>query len=91
MPSDRLELIGDRASIIFDGNELRLLGSSPAKLSLNLEDAYQQSYDNAIAHFVAALEQDTAFETDRLDNLKTLQLVDDAYRKAARKGIEGAV
>jgi len=86
LPSDRLELVGDRASIIFNGNELRLLGSTPERLSFNLENAYQQSYDNAIAHFVAALEQGTAFETDRLDNLQTLQLVEDAYRKAGGDG-----
>jgi len=82
LPSDRLELVGDRASIIFDGDELKLLGNKPERLSLNLEHAYQQSYDNAIAHFVAALEQGSDFETDRLDNLQTLRLVEDAYRKA---------
>lgn len=88
LPSDRLELIGDKASIVFEGNRLRLIGESAETLNLNLEQAYQQSYDNAIAHFVTALEQDTPFETDRLDNLQTLQLVEDAYHKAGRDGIE---
>ena len=37
------------------------------------------SYDNAIGHFVQALEQKTPFETDGLDNLQNLKLVDDAY------------
>jgi predicted dehydrogenase len=48
-------------------------------MRLDLEAAYQKSYDNAIAHFVECLESGEAFETDRLDNLKTLQLVSDAY------------
>ncbi len=42
----------------------------------------QKSYDNAIAHFIASLESGEPFETDRLDNLKTLQLVSDAYELA---------
>jgi predicted dehydrogenase len=88
LPSDRLVLIGDKASIIFEGNVLRLSGESEETVSFNLEQAYQQSYDNAIAHFTQALEQDTPFETDRLDNLQTLKLVEDAYRKAGGNGIE---
>ena len=82
LPSDQLVLIGDKASIKFDGNELKLIGASENTVNYDLEQTYQQSYDNAIEHFVESLEQDTPFETDRLDNLKTLQLVDDAYRKA---------
>jgi len=88
LPSDRLELIGNKASIIFEGNRLQLIGGSAETVNLNLEQAYQQSYDNAIAHFVKALEQDTPFETDRLDNLQTLQLVEDAYRIAGGNRIE---
>lgn len=88
LPSDRLELIGDKASIIFEGNVLRLLGESVETITLDLAQAYQQSYDNAIAHFVKALEQGTPFETDRIDNLQTLQLVEDAYRMAGGDGIE---
>ena len=38
----------------------------------------------AVAHFVAALETGAPFETDRLDNLETLRLVDDAYRLAGQ-------
>jgi hypothetical protein len=65
-----------------------LSGELEETVSFNLKQAYQQSYDNAIAHFTQALEQDTPFETDRLDNLQTLQLVEDAYRKAGGNGIE---
>ena len=88
LPSDQLVLIGDKASIRFEGNELKLIGASENTVKYDLEKAYQQSYDNAIEHFVDALVQNTPFETDRLDNLQTLQLVHDAYRKAEGRGIE---
>jgi predicted dehydrogenase len=85
LPSDRLVLIGDKGSIIFKGNELRLFGEIEKTVSLNLEQAYQKSYDSAIAHFVQALQDGTPFETDGLDNLHTLRLVEVAYRKADPK------
>ena len=52
-------------------------------LSLDLADAYQKSYDGAIAHFVECLRSGQPFETDCSDNLATLRLVEDAYRQAA--------
>jgi predicted dehydrogenase len=79
LPTDRLELFGEKASIIFDNNVLTLIGDEEKSISLDLEEAYQKSYDNAIAHFFDCLESGEPFETDRLDNLKSLQLVSDAY------------
>src|SRR4030042_5979908 len=80
LPQDRLELIGERSSIIFDGDTLSLIGEKSESIHFNFEEAYQASHDNAIAHFVEALRTGRPFETDRLDNLKTLKLVDEAYR-----------
>ena len=37
------------------------------------------SFDGAIGHFVDCLASGAAFETDVLDNLETLRLVDQAY------------
>ena len=82
LPQDRLELIGDRGSMIFDKDTLTLVGETNETVRFNLEEAYQSSYDNAIAHFVEAMRTGRPFETDCLDNLKTLRLVDDAYRFA---------
>ena len=82
LPADRLEIIGDKASILFENNVLQLKGDSEEKIQFNFERSYQQSYDNAIGHFVQALEQNTPFETDGNDNLRTLKLVEDAYRLA---------
>ena len=80
LPLDELEIIGDRGSVVFRNHKLRLLGLKPVEIYYSKEEAYQASYDNAIAHFVEALEKDIAFETDRIDNLATLELVEDAYR-----------
>jgi predicted dehydrogenase len=77
-----LELIGEKASIIFDNNVLSLIGDKEETMNFDLQTACQKSYDNAIAHFIASLESGAPFETDRLDNLKTLQLVSDAYELA---------
>ncbi len=82
LPRDRLELIGERSSIFFDHDTLTISGETNEAIRINLEEAYQASYNNAIAHFVEALRTGKPFETDRLDNLKTLYLVDDAYRLA---------
>jgi predicted dehydrogenase len=63
-------------------NLLHLKGDSAEKIKVDFERSYQQSYDNAIEHFVQALEQNAPFETDGTDNLQTLKLVEDAYRLA---------
>ena len=82
LPADRLEIIGEKASILFENNNLHLKGDSEETIRFDFEKAYQQSYDNAIGHFVQALEQNAPFETDGSDNLQTLKLVEEAYRLA---------
>ena len=83
LPLDDLEVIGNRGSVVFKNDKLELLGPDPEEIIYDRAEAYQASYDNAIAHFVEALEGGTAFETDRLDNLKTLELVEESYRLAS--------
>lgn len=82
LPRDRLELIGDRASILFENDTLSIAGETNETVCFDLDEAYQSSYDHAISHFVECLRTGKPFETDPLDNLKTLKLVDDAYRSA---------
>lgn len=82
LPRDRLELIGERSSILFDNDALTISGETNEAIRINLEEAYQASYNIAIAHFAEALRTGQPFETDRFDNLKTLRLVDEAYRLA---------
>jgi predicted dehydrogenase len=81
---DRLELIGTKASIVLDAEELRLLGPSPRTITYEFEEAYQASFDNAVSHFVGCLETGAPFETDAAtDNLQTLELVESAYSRAS--------
>jgi predicted dehydrogenase len=76
---DRLTLIGSRASALLEDAELRLLGPAPQTRSWDVAEAYQESFDATIAHFVDSLAQGTPFETDAADNLETLRLVEHAY------------
>jgi len=76
---DRLEIIGTKASAVFDGPELRLLGPRPRVQRFDNDQGYQASFDGVIAHFVDCLETGAAFETGPADNLETLRLVEHAY------------
>lgn len=81
-PPDCLEVIGSRASAAFVDSELRLLGDPARSQSYDRDLGYQESFDGVISHFVTCLETGAPFETDPADNLKTLRLVEDAYRAA---------
>jgi len=76
---DRLELIGSRASVLFDDDALALLGPAPRRTRYDRDAGYQASFDDVIAHFVDCLQTDAPFETDPADNLETLTLVEHAY------------
>jgi predicted dehydrogenase len=81
-PPDRLEIVGSKASAVFDAWELRFLGPSPRIEKYDKDRGYQASFDGVIAHFVACLETGAPFETGPEENLRTLRLVEDAYRAA---------
>lgn len=80
--SDRLELIGSRASIILDCDRLEIRGGAAEELSFDMKAAYQACFDHAIAHFADCLRSGRPFESDARDNLETLRLVEDAYALA---------
>lgn len=81
--SDRLELIGSRASVILDKDTLSLLGPEPQKLTYDMNREYQHCFDAGMQHFVDCLRRNVPFESTAQDNLKTLSLVEEAYAKAA--------
>ena len=82
---DRLEMFGERGRIVFEGDRLVLEGSGGSEtIVVDLDAAYQQAYDNTIAHFIDGVTTGLPFETEPIDNLKTLTLVDDVYAKAGR-------
>jgi predicted dehydrogenase len=76
---DRFELIGTAASAVLDATELRLLGAAPRRVTYEFDPGYQASFDAAIRHFVECLTTGAPFETDPVDNLETLRLVEHAY------------
>lgn len=80
--SDRLELIGSRGSILFAGGILDLLGEVTERVSFDIEAGYQACFDGAIGHFVTSLRSGAPFETDAVENLETLRLVEAAYQAA---------
>jgi predicted dehydrogenase len=76
---DCLEVIGSRASVVLSDARLRLLGPGEKERRYNPAEAYQASFDGAIAHFVTRLRTGEPFETSPEDNLETLRLVEHAY------------
>ena len=78
--SDRLELIGSKASIILEPGKLRLLGADECVMTYDMKQEYQTCFDAAIAHFADCIQTGKPFESDPRDNLETLRLVDAAYK-----------
>ena len=79
---DRLEVIGTTGTIVMDLNRVSLVGQDAAAEEVDLLGRYQECFDTAMAGFVAALRDGSPFETDRLDNLETLRLMESVYRAA---------
>jgi predicted dehydrogenase len=77
--SDRLEIIGTKASAVFERNVLHRLGPDPREIEFDNDKGYQASFDGVIAHFVECLESGARFETDPSDNIETLRLVEHGY------------
>jgi predicted dehydrogenase len=79
---DRLDLIGRHGSATLAQGELRLLGPRPRTTRHDAQAGYQASFDGVIAHFAECLASGAAFETDAVDNLETMRLVEHAYLAA---------
>jgi D-apiose dehydrogenase len=79
-PKDQLSIWGSAGTLHLDGSTLRLFGPKPRKTEFDPAASYQAAYDDAIAHFVAALGAGLPFETSPADNLETLRLVEAAYQ-----------
>ncbi|MDO8884466.1 MAG: Gfo/Idh/MocA family oxidoreductase [Pseudotabrizicola sp.] len=82
LPTDRLELLGDADTLIYDRDRISRL-SQPEIVSLHdLTANYQACFTGAVTEFVTGLRNGTPFATDRLDNLETLRLMESIYRAA---------
>lgn len=82
LPTDRLEIVGSRDTLIFDRDRLYLVSRPDEAVRHDLEANYQACFTGAIADFVEGLRTGRPFQTDRLDNLETLKLMEAAYRAA---------
>ena len=78
--ADEMLTIGTKGSIRLRGNRLERLGAAPETRDYDLAECYQGAYDATIAHFADAVRTGAPFETTPEDNLRTLRLVEDAYR-----------
>lgn len=79
---DRLEVIGSKATAVMDFNRVYLVGAEDEAEQVDLLGRYQECFDTVMAGFIAGLRNGTPFETDRLDNLETLRLMESVYRAA---------
>lgn len=80
---DRLEVIGTEGTIIMDLNRVFIVGREAETVEqVDLLGRYQECFDMAMRAFVAGLRDGTPFETDRLDNIHTLELMESVYRVA---------
>ncbi len=79
---DRLEVIGTEGTIVMELNRIFVVGEEDKAEEVDLLGRYQECFDLAMKAFVTGLRDGTPFETDRLDNLETLRLMESVYRAA---------
>jgi predicted dehydrogenase len=84
---DRLEVVGTEGTIVMDYNRVFLVGDEKSAVEVDLLGRYQECFDHAVGDFVAGVRDGTPFETDRLENLETLRLMESVYAAA---GVEVA-
>jgi predicted dehydrogenase len=79
---DRLEIVGSRGSLIMDFNRVYLVGDEANVEEVDLIGRYQECFDHVVRQFVDGIRRGKPFETDRLDNLETLRLMESVYDAA---------
>jgi len=76
---DRLEVVGTKGTLIMDYNRVYILGRENEGEEVDLIGRYQECFNHAIKEFIVGLREGRPFETDRLDNLETLRLMESCY------------
>jgi D-apiose dehydrogenase len=76
---DSLEIIGTTGSLVMDYNRVFLVGAESEAEEVDLLGRYQECFDDVIVEFISGLSTGRPFETDRLDNLETLRLMESVY------------
>ncbi len=84
LPTDRLEIVGSRDTLILDRDEIYLVSDPANRTKHDLTANYQACFSGLIASFAEGLRTGRPFPTDRLDNIETLRLMEAAYEAAER-------
>ncbi len=79
LPGDRLSLYCQRGTVRLDGWELEASLEGLDPLSTDPESGYEDSYQAAIAAFVASLKYGVPFETGLAESLAALKAVEAVY------------
>jgi predicted dehydrogenase len=83
MPTDRLEVMGTGGTLVYDRDRLYLEGGRPENtVKFDLAKNYQVCFSEAVRDFATGLRTGQPFQTDRLDNIQTLELMEACYRAA---------
>ena len=79
---DRLEIVGTEGTVVMDYNRVFLVGQEDGAEEVDLLGRYQECFDTTMGEFLRGVREDAPFETDRLDNLETLRLMEAVYLAA---------
>ena len=82
LPSDRFEVIGTTGTLIMDYDRIFLVGQEQEAVQVDLVGRYQECFTHATREFVDGIKSGKPFETDRLDNFQTLELMEACYEAA---------
>ncbi len=85
LPTDRVEIMGTRGTLVFDRDRLTMAGSDEPPVVFDLAKNYQICFSSAVREFVNGIRTGGPFPTDRLDNLETLKLMEACYVAASVK------
>jgi len=85
LPTDRLEIMGSKGTLIYDRDRLYMVGSDEPPELFDLAKNYQVCFSSAVREFVQGVRSGKSFPTDRLDNLETLRLMESCYLAAGVK------
>jgi D-apiose dehydrogenase len=85
LPTDRLEIMGTRGTLLFDRDRLIMVGSDEPPIVFDLAQNYQACFSSAVTEFARGLRENKPFAMDRLDNLETLKLMEQSYIAAGMK------
>lgn len=82
LPADRYEVVGSKGTLVMEFDRIFLVGQEDKAEQVDLAGRYQECFTESIRQFVDGIQNGTPFETDRLDNLETLRLMESVYTAA---------